>query len=110
MARWCLGAQQAPVLLIGYLSSRSFEENRDIDRLLAARAKPTTIVSDNGTELTSNAILRWADDNKVAWHYIGAGQADPERVHRVRSSAAYKSQFGIRNSELWSKPIDRVRN
>jgi putative transposase len=47
---------------------------RELDRLLAARAKPTTIVSDNGTELTSNAILRWADDNKVAWHYIAPGK------------------------------------
>ena len=30
--------------------------------LLGERGKPKTIVSDNGTELTSNAILRWADD------------------------------------------------
>jgi transposase InsO family protein len=37
---------------------------RELDRLLAARAKPTTTVSDNGTELTSNAILRWADDTR----------------------------------------------
>jgi hypothetical protein len=27
------------------------------------------IVSHKRTELTSNAILRWADDHKVAWHY-----------------------------------------
>jgi Integrase core domain len=27
-------------------------------------------VSDNGTELTSNASLQWADDHKVNWHYI----------------------------------------
>ena len=33
-----------------------------------------TIVSDNGTELTSNAILRWADDHKVEWHYIAPGK------------------------------------
>jgi putative transposase len=31
-------------------------------------------VSDNGTELTSNAILQWADDHKVAWHYIAPGK------------------------------------
>jgi putative transposase len=31
-------------------------------------------VSDNGTELTSNAILRWADDHKIAWHYIEPGK------------------------------------
>ncbi len=38
---------------------------RELDRLLAERGRPTTIVSDNGTELTSNAILRWADDHQV---------------------------------------------
>jgi transposase InsO family protein len=43
---------------------------RELDRLLVARDKPGTIVSDNLTELTSNAVLRWADDHKVAWHYI----------------------------------------
>jgi putative transposase len=32
------------------------------------------IVSDNGTELTSNAILTWADDTGVAWHYIAPGK------------------------------------
>jgi putative transposase len=32
------------------------------------------IVSDNGTELTSIAILQWADDYKVAWHYIAPGK------------------------------------
>jgi putative transposase len=47
---------------------------RELDLLLAARAKPMTIVSDNGTELTSNAVLRWADDNKIAWHYIAPGK------------------------------------
>ena len=47
---------------------------RELDRLLAERGKPKTIISDNGTELTSNAILRWADDHKVAWHYIAPGK------------------------------------
>ena len=34
----------------------------------------TTIVSDNGTELTSNAILGWADETGVGWHYIAPGK------------------------------------
>jgi transposase InsO family protein len=38
---------------------------RELDRLVDERGKPKTIVSDNGTELTSNAILRWADDYKL---------------------------------------------
>jgi len=32
------------------------------------------IVSDNGSELTSNAILLWADTSKVDWHYIAPGK------------------------------------
>ena len=47
---------------------------RELDRLIAIRSKPRMIVSDNGTELTSNAILRWADDSRVAWHYIAPGK------------------------------------
>ena len=32
------------------------------------------IVSDNGTELTSNAILAWQQDRGVEWHYIAPGK------------------------------------
>jgi hypothetical protein len=42
---------------------------RELDQL-----KPKMIVSDNRTELTSNAILQWADNHKVAWHYIARGK------------------------------------
>ncbi len=37
------------------------------------RGTPQIIVSDNGTELTSVAVLRWATD-RVAWHYIQPGK------------------------------------
>ena len=32
------------------------------------------IVSDNGTEFTSMAILRWSQKTKVDWHYIAPGK------------------------------------
>jgi putative transposase len=32
------------------------------------------IVSDNGTELTSQAILEWQEDHAVEWHYIAPGK------------------------------------
>ena len=32
------------------------------------------IVSDNGSEFTSNAILAWADQSRVEWHYIAPGK------------------------------------
>jgi len=38
------------------------------------RGRPAGIVSDNGTELTSNAILGWADRTGVKWHYIAPGK------------------------------------
>jgi putative transposase len=47
---------------------------RELDAIIAQRGRPDTIVSDNGTEYTSNAILGWADDTGVGWHYIAPGK------------------------------------
>jgi putative transposase len=47
---------------------------RELDRLVQLRGRPETVVSDNGTELTSNAILTWADDMQIGWHYIAPGK------------------------------------
>ena len=32
------------------------------------------IVSDNGTELTGMAILRWSQETRIEWHYIAPGK------------------------------------
>ena len=32
------------------------------------------LVSDNGTELTANAILAWQQEHAVEWHYIAPGK------------------------------------
>jgi putative transposase len=40
---------------------------RELERLTLERALPEMVVSDNGTELTSGAVLRWAT-SRVAWH------------------------------------------
>jgi len=47
---------------------------RELDAAFAVRRKPTVIVSDNGTELTSMAILRWSQERQVEWHYIAPGK------------------------------------
>lgn len=47
---------------------------RELNRLIAIRRKPKSIVSDNGTELTSNAILSWTAEAGVEWHYIDPGK------------------------------------
>jgi len=47
---------------------------RELTALISARGKPGLIVSDNGTEFTSNAMLGWAKDHGVDWHYIAPGR------------------------------------
>ena len=47
---------------------------RELDRIVELRGCPGMIVSDNGTELTSNAILTWQQERGVEWHYIAPGK------------------------------------
>jgi putative transposase len=47
---------------------------RELDAVIATRAGPDTIVSDNGTELTSMAILRWPEERRGGWHCIAPGR------------------------------------
>jgi len=47
---------------------------RELDRSAELRGYPCLVVSDNGTELTSNAMLKWHEDRKVEWHYIAPGK------------------------------------
>jgi transposase InsO family protein len=47
---------------------------RELTMLMETRGKPGMIVSDHGTEFTSNAILGWATDHRVEWHYIAPGK------------------------------------
>ena len=46
----------------------------ELHPIIAHRGSPKMIVSDNGTEFTSNAILNWADEVNVQWHYIAPGK------------------------------------
>ena len=47
---------------------------RELDALVRVYGKPACIVSDNGTEFTRRAILKWAGDNGVDWHCIDPGK------------------------------------
>ena len=47
---------------------------RELTDLVAERGRPKMIVSDNGTELTSNAVLAWPGDAGMDWHYIAPGK------------------------------------
>jgi putative transposase len=47
---------------------------RELTALIAEYGRPMMIVSDNGSEFTSNAILAWTDTARVEWHYIAPGK------------------------------------
>jgi transposase InsO family protein len=46
---------------------------RELGALIERRGRPGMIVSDNGTELTSNAILTFAAKHGIEWNFIAPG-------------------------------------
>lgn len=65
--RGCLG-------LVADTSLSGVRVARELDVIIGRRGKPTTIVSENGTELTSIAILKWQQGTGIGWHYIAPGK------------------------------------
>ena len=47
---------------------------RELDRIVELRGPPLLVVSDNGPELTSHAVLGWQQDGGIGWHYIAPGK------------------------------------
>ncbi len=60
--------------LVADTSLSGLRVTRELDRVISARGMPRTIVSDNGTEFTSMAILKWVRDTGIDWHYIALGK------------------------------------
>ena len=47
---------------------------RELDAIIGWRGKPATIVSDNGTEMTSRTVLEWTNRAGIEWRYIVPGK------------------------------------
>jgi putative transposase len=47
---------------------------RELEIIMARRGRPAICVSDNGTELTGMAVLRWSQEIRLEWHYIAPGK------------------------------------
>ena len=60
--------------LVADTSLTSLRVVRELNRVIETRGCPRMIVSDNGTELTSNAILAWQEELGIEWHYIAPGK------------------------------------
>jgi putative transposase len=55
-------------------SQRILSRCRELTTIVARRGRPGSIVSDNGTEFTCNAMLTWCKDNAIDWHFIAPGK------------------------------------
>ena len=60
--------------LVSDTSLSGLRMTRELNTIIKQRGKPKTIVSDNGTEMTSMAVLQWCQETKVEWHYIAPGK------------------------------------
>ena len=65
--------------------------------LVARRGTPATIVSDNGPELTSRAVLAWTNRAGLDWHYIVPG--------KPQQNAFVESFIGRLRDELLNEEI-----
>ena len=66
------------IALVADTSLSGIRVGRELDAAITRRGRPTMIVSDNGTELTSMAILRWSQLTRdgVALHRAGQAAAE----------------------------------
>ena len=60
--------------LVADTSLSGLRVTRELTAIMVRRGRPKTIVSDNGTELTSMAVLRWCQETQINWHYIAPGK------------------------------------
>ena len=92
---------------------------RELDTIGARRGLPLTVVSDNGTELTGTAILRWSQDRAVGWHYIAPGKPQQNAfaesfIGRLRDKCLNESLFtSLRHARAvlasWQRDYNEVR-
>lgn len=60
--------------LVGDTSIGGMRVTRELDAMIRIYGKPLSIISDNGPEFTSRAVLDWQNQTGVAWHYIDPGK------------------------------------
>lgn len=76
---------------------------RELDRAILRRGKaPCMVVSDNGTEFTSIAILSWSQERRIEWHYIAPG--------KPTQNAFIESFNGKLRDELLNETVFRSLN
>ncbi|MGC0397212.1 hypothetical protein ABIF91_009624 [Bradyrhizobium sp. USDA 241] len=60
--------------LVADTSLSGLRVTRELDVIIAWRGRPAMCLSDNGTELTGMAVLRFSQERQIEWHYIAPGK------------------------------------
>ena len=110
--RECLG-------LVADTSLSGLRVARELNAIVAVCGLPLTVVSDNGTELTSTAILRLSQERGVGWHDIAPGKPQQNAFvesfnGRLRDECLSKTVFtSLRQArtvlEAWRGDYNHVR-
>ncbi len=69
-------------------------------------ANPLSIISDNGGEMTSRAVLQWTMETGIDWHYIAPGK--PTQNAFIESFNS-KLRDAIETIEIWRIDYNTVR-
>jgi integrase-like protein len=77
---------------------------RELDTIGARRGLPLTVVSDNGTELTGTAVLRWSQDRTVGWTTSHPASRSRTRSRKASSAACATSASTRRCSPRCGTP------
>jgi putative transposase len=82
------GTRQSPAIVVDSSISGA-RVTRELDRLAKERGLPRNLVTDNGPEFTSKAVVFWAQDHGVNLHFI-----DPGSQRRTPSSRVSMASSG----------------
>jgi putative transposase len=105
--------------LVADTSLSGVRVGRELDTIFISRGRPATCVSDNGTEFTSMAILRWSQETGIDWHYIAPGKPTQNAFvesfnGRLRDELLNETLFSslaqVREAlEVWKEDYNTVR-
>jgi putative transposase len=79
---------------------------RERDVAIAWRGRPAMCVSDNGTELTGMAVLRFSQERQIEWHYIAPGKST-QNVSRVSTPPGCATNSSTRRRSPRSRRFER---
>jgi putative transposase len=110
--RECLG-------LVANTSLSGVRVAQELAMIIKRRGRPWMVVSNNGTEFTSRAILARAEDWSIEWHYIVPGKPMQNAfaesfIGRLRDECLNENLFrGLRHAreiiEIWRHDYNHDR-